>query len=52
MELLKSHGLDDSDFKGSVEELRRKIANKVPKINGLDIDNKTLIDWLKKAKVR
>ncbi|CDH32520.1 hypothetical protein [Xenorhabdus bovienii] len=52
VELLKSHGLDDNDFRGSIEELRRKIANKIPQIDGLDIDNKTLIDWLKKAEVR
>ncbi|MBD2782663.1 hypothetical protein [Xenorhabdus szentirmaii] len=50
--LLKSHGLNDNDFKGSIEELRRKIAYKIPEIDGLDIDNKTLIDWLKKAEVR
>ncbi|WP_275379282.1 hypothetical protein [Xenorhabdus bovienii] len=52
VELLKSHGLDDNDFKGSIEELRRKIANKIPNIGDPNVDDNTLVDWLKKAGVR
>lgn len=52
VDLLRAHGLTDTDFKGSIGELRQKIANKIPSIGSLDVDDNTLIDWLRKAGVR
>lgn len=52
VDLLRSHGLTDTDFKGSIGELRLKIASKIPATSDPDVDDKTLSDWLKKAGVR
>lgn len=52
VELLKSYGLTDNDFKGSITELRGKIAYRIPNVGDPDVDDNTLIDWLRKAKVR
>lgn len=52
VDLLKSHGLTDDDFKGSIGALRLKIANKAPNIGDPSVDDNTLIDWLKKGGVR
>ncbi|WP_447769426.1 hypothetical protein [Aeromonas veronii] len=52
VDLLRAHGLTDADFKGSIGELRQKIANKIPAIGSLDVDDNTLTDWLRKAGVR
>lgn len=52
VEMLKSYGFVDDDFKGSIGELRVKIANRIPSIGDPDIDDKTITDWLKRAGVR
>ncbi|MCH7349243.1 hypothetical protein [Aeromonas sp. MR7] len=52
VELLRSYGLDDTDFQGSIGELRNKIASRVPGVGDPDIDDNTLINWLKKGGVR
>lgn len=50
VELLRVHGLTDEDFKGSIPQLRQKIARlKIAETYG---DDKTLTDWLVKAGVR
>jgi len=50
--LLKSHGLTDADFRGSITELRKKIASKAICIDDQNLDDKTLIDWLEKGGAR
>ena len=52
VELLRSHGLTDDDFQGSIGALRLKIANRIPGFGDPQVDDNTLIDWLKKAGVR
>ncbi len=52
VELLRSYGLDDTDFQGSIGELRNKIASRVPGVGDPDVDDNTLISWLKKGGVR
>lgn len=52
VDLLKARGITDDDFKGSIEVLRLKIANKIPEVGAPCVDNKTLIDWLEKGGVR
>lgn len=52
VDLLRSHGLTDIDFKGTIGALRLKLANKVPSIGDPDLDDNTLIKWLRKAGVR
>lgn len=50
VESLRAHGLTDEDFKGSIPQLRQKIARlKIAETYG---DDKTLTDWLVKAGVR
>ncbi|MCC8367946.1 hypothetical protein J8V57_17020 [Xenorhabdus sp. PB61.4] len=48
--LLRSHGLTDDDFKGSIGALRTKISKKsdIPP----NLDNNSLKSWLVKANVR
>ncbi|MGJ0626478.1 hypothetical protein ACR72M_20035, partial [Xenorhabdus bovienii] len=48
--LLRSHGLTDEDFKGSIGALRTKISKKsdIPP----NLDNNSLKSWLVKARVR
>ncbi|MDC9591266.1 hypothetical protein PSI23_18725 [Xenorhabdus sp. XENO-10] len=50
--LLRSHGCNDDDFKGSISSLRKKIVFKANIDIDPDLDDKTLIAWLKKAEVR
>ncbi|WP_368206178.1 hypothetical protein [Aeromonas sp. s5] len=52
VDMLKSYGFGDEDFKGSISELRMKISNRIPSVGDPDIDDKTIADWLKRAGVR
>lgn len=52
VDLLRSHGLTDDDFQGSIGALRLKIANRAPNIGDPELDDNTLSDWLRKAGVR
>ncbi|HHN8377544.1 TPA: hypothetical protein ACRRXV_002475 [Morganella morganii] len=44
----KEIGITEDDMKGSVTSLRKKIARKAPSI-ALPLDDKTIIDWLRKG---
>lgn len=50
--LLRSLGLTDDDFKGSIGALRKKISIKSKWVADLNLDDKTLAEWLKRGGVR
>ena len=46
--ILKEIGFTNSDLRGSISELRKKIARKLPTVS-VPADDKSLIDWLRKG---
>lgn len=46
--ILKEIGFTNSDLSGSISELRKKIARKLPTVS-VPADDKSLIDWLRKG---
>lgn len=52
VEWLVKEGFTEKDFKGSIKQLQRKIADKGLSGTLTSVTEKTLIKWLKKAEVR
>lgn len=52
VDLLRSHGLTDDDFTGSIAALKQKIARKGLSGTLASVDKNTLDDWLRRAGVR